>query len=182
MGFKVGQKVVYPNHGIGTIEQINVTPIKKHHFIIGKLLPFLVIGTIIFSFGLGIISTLIYGIIPKGSLLLLYSFLFLYLFAILGFGLLISTYSDTQQQAMSVSFFFVMIFLLMSGLFTPIDSMPQWARIIAYCTPVSYFIEVMRMIVLKGSGFNDIKYNMLIIFIFGIIFNTWAIWNYKKTT
>lgn len=167
---------------IGTIEQINVTPIRKHHFIIGKLLPFLIIGTIVFSFGLGVVSTLIYGIMPRGSVFLLYGFLFVYLFAILGFGLLISTYSDTQQQAMSVSFFFVMIFMLMSGLFTPIESMPDWAKVIAHCTPVAYFIEVMRMIVLKGSGFVDIKNHLLIIFGFGLLFNAWAVLNYRKTS
>lgn len=167
---------------IGTIEQINVTPIRKHHFIIGKLLPFLILGTFIFTFGIGIVSTLIYGIIPKGSLLVLYGFLFLYLFAILGFGLLISTYADNQQQAMSISFFFVMIFTLMSGLFTPIESMPEWAKIVARCTPVSYFIEVMRMVVLKGSGFADIKRQIVAIIIFGIIYNGWAILNYKKTS
>jgi ABC-2 type transport system permease protein len=167
---------------IGTIEQINVTPIKKLHFIIGKLLPFLVIATIIFTFGLGIIATLIYGIIPQGSLLLLYGFLVLYLIAILGFGLLISTFCETQQQAMAVSFFFVMIFLLMSGLFTPIDSMPEWAKTISKCTPIYYFIDVMRMIVLKGSGFADIKMHFLIMTGFAVVFNAWAVLNYRKTS
>jgi len=83
---------------------------------------------------------------------------------------------------MSVAFFFIMIFMLMSGLFTPIDSMPDWAIGIARCSPVTYFIEAMRMIVLKGSGFQDVKYQLGIIVIFAIIFNTWAIVNYKKTS
>jgi ABC-2 type transport system permease protein len=166
---------------IGTIEQINVTPIKKYHFILGKLIPFWVIGIFVFSIGLFIVGSLVYGIIPLGSIGLLYAFLSLYLVALLGLGLLISTYSDTQQQAMSVAFFFVMIFLLMSGLFTPVDSMPGWARMIAKFNPVTYFIEVMRMVVLKGSGFNDIKYQFLVMAGFAVVLNGWAILNYKKT-
>jgi ABC-2 type transport system permease protein len=167
---------------IGTIEQINVTPIRKHHFILGKLIPFWVLGMIVFSAGLGIVAYLVYGIIPQGNLLLLYGFLAIYLLAVLGFGLLISTYCDTQQQAMSIAFFFIMIFMLMSGLFTPIDSMPDWARIIAQFSPVTYFIDVMRMIVLKGSGFSDVKIHFLKVVAFAFVLNTWAILNYKKTT
>jgi ABC-2 type transport system permease protein len=83
---------------------------------------------------------------------------------------------------MSVSFFFVMIFTLMSGLFTLIESMPEWAKIVARCTPVSYFIEVMRMVVLKGSGFADIKRQIIAILVFGLIYNGWAILYYKKTS
>ncbi|MBS1536926.1 MAG: ABC transporter permease [Bacteroidetes bacterium] len=167
---------------VGTIEQINVTPIKKHHFILGKLIPFWLIGMFVFTIGLFIVGRLIYGIIPLGSIALLYSYLSVYLIALLGFGLLLSTYSETQQQAMSVAFFFMMIFLLMSGLFTSVDSMPEWANIIARINPVTYFIEVMRMLVLKGSSFSDIKNHFLIMIAFAIFFNGWAILNYKKTS
>jgi ABC-2 type transport system permease protein len=166
---------------IGTIEQINVTPIRKHHFILGKLIPFWVLGMAVFTAGLGIVAWLVYGIVPQGNLLLLYGFLAVYLLAVLGFGLLISTYCDTQQQAMSVAFFFIMIFMLMSGLFTPIDSMPEWAKVIAGFSPVTYFIDVMRMIVLKGSGFADVKMHLLKIVGFAVVLNGWAILNYKKT-
>jgi ABC-2 type transport system permease protein len=165
----------------GTIEQINVTPIKKYEFILGKLIPFWIIGLFVFTIGLFVVARLIYGIVPLGNIALLYGFLSLYLVAVLGFGLLISTYSQTQQQAMSVVFFFMMIFILMGGLFTPIDSMPGWARVIAHLNPVTYFIEVMRMIVLKGSGLVNIKNHFLIILSFAVIFNGWAILNYKKT-
>ncbi len=166
---------------IGTIEQINVTPIKKHHFILGKLIPFWLLGLLVFTLGLGI-SFLVYGIIPLGSLLLLYEFVALYLLSVLGLGLLISTYCETQQQAMFIAFFFVMIFILMGGLFTSIDSMPYWAKTIAKLNPVTYMIEVMRMIVLKGSGFNDIIPHLLKVLLFAIFFNSWAIWNHKKTS
>ena len=166
---------------IGTIEQINVTPIRKHHFILGKLLPFWILGMVIFTIGMVGVSGLVYGIWSMGSVLLLYAFLAVYLTVVLGFGLLVSTYSDTQQQAMAVAFFFMMIFLLMSGLFTPIDSMPAWAQVIAACNPVTYFVKVMRMIVLKGSGWSDIFPSLGIILLMGIGLNTWAILNYRKT-
>lgn len=166
----------------GTMEQINVTPIKKYQFIIGKLVPFWVIGMIIFSIGLFGIGRLVYGIVPLGSLVLLYLYLALYLVAVLGLGLLISTYAETQQQAMSVAFFFMMIFILMSGLFTSVNSMPHWAFIITRLNPITYFIEVIRMIVLKGSEFEDLRHAFLIITLIAVFFNTWAVLNYKKTT
>lgn len=165
---------------IGTIEQINVSPIRKHHFIIGKLIPFWVLGLIVFSLGL-IVGWSIYGIMPAGNLLLLYFFLALYLSAVLGLGLLISTYAETQQQAMFISFFFVMIFVLMSGLFTPVESMPSWAQTVSHLNPVTYFIEVMRMVVLKGSGLRDLLPHIGAVLAFGIVFNGWAILNYHKT-
>ncbi|MEO6131597.1 MAG: ABC transporter permease [Saprospiraceae bacterium] len=167
---------------IGTIEQINVTPIRKIHFILGKLIPFLIIGLVVFSLGLFVVGHFVYGIAPLGSIGLLYAFLIIYLIAMLGFGLLISTYSETQQQAMSIAFFFVMIFMLMSGLFTPIESMPGWARVIAQLNPVTYFIQVLRMIVLKGSGFEDIKIHFLVISVIAFVLNGWAVLNYRKTT
>lgn len=166
----------------GTIEQINVTPIRKIHFILGKLIPFWIIGIFIFTLGLFVVGRLVYGIVPVGNIPLLYLFLSVYLVALLGFGLLISTYSDTQQQAMSVAFFFVMIFMLMSGLFTSVDSMPDWAQVIARLNPVTYFIEVMRMIVLKGSGFWEIRFHLLIVLGFALGLNAWAVLNYRKTS
>lgn len=166
---------------IGTIEQINVTPIKKYQFILGKLIPFWIIGILVFSLGLFGIGWLIYGIVPVGNLLLLYAYLTIYLIAVLGLGLLISTYSETQQQAMSIAFFFMMIFILMSGLFTPIESMPHWAYLITQFSPITYFIEVLRMIILKGSDFADIRYHFLVIIGFAVFLNGWAILNYKKT-
>jgi len=165
---------------IGTIEQINVTPIKNYHFILGKLIPFWVLGNIVFTLGL-IVSWAVYNITPLGSLLVLYGFVAIYLLAILGFGLLISTFCDTQQQAMFIMFFFMMVFILMGGLFTSIESMPEWAKWISRLNPVSYLIGVMRMIILKGSGLKDILPHLGIIALFAIVLNSWAILNYKKT-
>lgn len=164
---------------VGTIEQINVTPIKKHIFIIGKLLPFWMLSNVGFSIGL-LVTWGIYGIMPQGSLLVLYSFIWLYLLAVLGFGLLISTFCENQQQAMFIMFFFMMIFILMGGLFTPIESMPDWAQTITRFNPLAYLIAVMRMIVLKGSGWTDILPHAGRVALFALVLNVWAIWNYRK--
>ncbi len=164
---------------IGTIEQINVTPVKKHHFILGKLIPFWVLGLVILSIGLAI-ARIAYGIIPAGSLLVIYIFAGAYLLAVLGLGLLLSTYTSNQQQAMLLSFFMMMVFILLSGLYTSIDSMPGWAQVITKFNPVTYFIEVMRMVVLKGSGLRDISTHLFTVLGFAVALNTWAVINYKK--
>lgn len=164
---------------IGTIEQINVTPVLKFHFILGKLIPFWLLGLVIFSLGLGI-ARLFYGIIPAGSVLTIYLFASIYLLAVLGLGLLISTYADNQQQAMLISFFLMMIFILLGGLYTSIDSMPGWAKAITKANPVTYFIEVIRMVMLKGSGLAEIKSQLFTIAGFAVVLNGWAVLNYHK--
>lgn len=166
---------------IGTIEQINVTPIRKWQFILGKLIPFWIVGIVVFTVGLTVMYV-VYGIFPKGSLLTLYLFAGVYLIALMGFGLLISTLSNTQLQAMFVAFFFIMIFTLMSGLFTSIESMPDWALRMAQLTPVTHFINVMRLIVLKGSGLSNVYHELLYLLAFAVALNGLAIWNYRKTT
>lgn len=162
----------------GTIEQIKVTPLKMRFFFLGKLIPFWILGNIVFTIGL-ITAWLVYGIVPRGNLLVLYGFIWLYLLAILGFGLLVSTYSNTQQQAMLIMFFFMMVFILMGGLFTPIDSMPSWAKVIAHLNPVSYMIDVMRMVILKGSGWKDISPQLLKIFLFAVVLNSLLLFRKK---
>lgn len=166
---------------IGTIEQINVTPIKKYQFILGKLIPFWILGNVVFGLGL-FVSWAIYRIVPQGNLGVMFLFVGVYLLAILGFGLLVSTICDTQQQAMFIMFFFMMIFILMGGLFTSIDSMPDWAQTITRFNPVSYLIRVMRMIILKGSALKDVLPQLGIIAAFAVGLNTWAILNYRKTS
>ncbi len=166
---------------IGTIEQINVTPIKKWEFILGKLIPFWIVGMIVFTIGLTVMYV-VYGIFPKGSIPVLYLFAAVYLVALLGFGLLISTFSNTQLQAMFVAFFFMMIFILMSGFFTSIDSMPDWARKMSNLTPVTHFITVVRLIVLKGSGFWQVKTEFFYLIGFALLLNSCAIFNYRKTS
>ena len=165
---------------IGTIEQINVTPIQKWEFILGKLIPFWIVGIVVFTVGL-IAMYLVYGIFPKGSIPVLYLFAAVYLIALLGFGLLISTFSNSQLQAMFVAFFFMMIFMLMSGFFTSLDSMPDWARQMSNLTPVTHFIKVVRLIVLKGSGLSQVKMELFYLIGFAILLNGCAILNYRKT-
>lgn len=166
---------------IGTIEQINVTPIKKHIFILGKLIPFWALANIVFTIGL-LVARFVYGIVPVGSLLTLYAFISVYLLAVLGFGLLVSTFCDTQQQAMFIMFFFMMLFILLGGLFTSIDSMPEWAKLITRVNPVRYMIEVMRMVMLKGSSFKDVLPHVGIVSLMALVLNSWAVFNYKKTS
>lgn len=164
---------------VGTIEQINVTPIRKWQFILGKLIPFWIVGIIVFSVGL-IVMYVVYGIFPQGNIALLYLFATVYLVAVLGLGLLISTFADTQLQAMFIAFFFMMVFMLMSGLFTSTDSMPDWARMAAQFTPVTHFIKVVRLIILKGSGLEQIGVELMILSCFAVGLNGLAILNYKK--
>jgi ABC-2 type transport system permease protein len=166
---------------IGTIEQINVTPIRKRDFILAKLIPFWVLANVVFTIGI-LLAYFVYGIVPQGSILLLYGFIAVYLLAVLGFGLLVSTFCNTQQQAMFIMFFFIMVFVLLGGLFTPIDSMPVWAQWITRLNPVAYLIEVIRMVMLKGSGLRDILPQLGVIVLMAIILNGWAILNYKKTS
>lgn len=165
---------------IGTIEQINVTPISKLTFILGKLIPFWIIGLALLSIGM-IIARLVYGLVPAGSISTIYIFGFFYLLAFTGLGLIISNFAKTQQQAMFMILFFLIIFILLSGLFTPIDSMPNWAQIVTVFDPIRYFVEVMRLVYLKGSSLADILPQLLKIFGFVAVINTVAVITYRKT-
>jgi len=164
----------------GTIEQINVTPIRKYHFITGKLLPFWIIAIFELAFGLTI-AWFAFNIPILGSLWLIFLVATVYMLVVLGFGLIISTVSNTQQQSMFIAWFFLMIFILMSGLFTPVDSMPEWAQIVNYANPIAYFIKVMRMIMLKGSGFADISEQLYSLALYAFIALSIAVWRYRKT-
>ena len=165
---------------LGTLEQINVTPIKKHQFIIGKLFPFWVLGIGILTIGL-ILAKIVFNVPMLGSLILLYAYTSIYIFLILGIGLFISNYTDTQQQAMFIAWFFAVIFILMSGLFTPIESMPKWAQILTEFNPIKYFVQIIRMVMLKGSGFFDIYPLIIKTLFYALIMNALAVWSYRKT-
>lgn len=165
---------------LGTIEQLNVTPIKKIQFLAGKLIPFVVISLFDLSFGL-LIAKLVFNLPIVGSLWLVFGFGVLYILGILGLGLLISTLADTQQQVMFVTYFFIMIFILMGGVFTPVESMPHWAQLIDEANPIYHFIRVMRMVLLKGSNFGDLIHEFVALCILGILFLTLALKRYRKT-
>lgn len=165
---------------IGTSEQINVTPIKKFHFIAGKLLPFWILALLELAFGLTV-GKLLFNIPFLGGIPLLFGFSALFLLVILGFGLFISTFADTQQQAMFISWFIFMIFIMMSGLFTSVENMPVWAQNLNYINPLAYFMRVIRMILLKGSGLKDIINEVAILTGYFVVIINLAIWRYKKT-
>jgi ABC-2 type transport system permease protein len=166
---------------IGTIEQLNVTPIKKHEFILGKLIPFWIIGHGIFWGGL-LAGKLIFNFPIEGNLLLIEAFLAVFLFVPLGFGFLISTFAGTQQQALFISFFFVIVFILMCGLFTPVEAMPQWAQDINIINPMAYIVEVNRLVLLKGSGLDRVLPVIGGMFFYAVIVITLAVLNYRKTS
>jgi len=165
---------------VGTIEQINVTPIKKYQFIAGKLIPFWVIANIDLGIGL-LLARFVFQIPIEGSIFLLFFVASVYLVVILSFGLFISTLTNTMQQSMFISWFFLVIFILMSGLFTPIESMPDWAQVIVSFNPVSYFIKINRMIMLKGSGFFDFQKEFWILVAYAVTMFVFSTLKYRKT-
>jgi ABC-2 type transport system permease protein len=165
---------------LGTIEQLNVTPIKKYQFIAGKLIPLWIIGLIELSVGL-LVAKLVFDIPILGNLGVLYAFAGLYLIMLLGMGMFISTTTDTQQQAMFISWFFLVIFILMGGLFTPIENMPLWAQKITLINPIRYFIEVIRLLLLKGATFMDLSRQFAIVAGYAVLINALAVWRYRKT-
>ena len=164
---------------IGTMEQINVSPVGKFTFIMAKLIPFWIIGLIAFSLAL-LLAALIYGVIPSGHLLTIYFCVGLYVLVVSGMGLVISNYASTMRQAMLIVFFFIMIMILISGLFTPINSMPNWAKAITVVNPLKYFMEIMRMVYMKGSSFADLLPQMFALSVFAVVFNLWAVFSFKK--
>lgn len=165
----------------GTIEQINVTPVSKFTFILAKLIPYWTAGILILTLGI-LLAWLVYGLVPAGHLWLLYFFALLFIIVVSGMGLVVSNYSQTMQQAMFVMFFFVIIIMLMSGLFTPINSMPEWAQTITIVNPLKYFIQVTRMVYLKGSGFGDLIVQCMALLSMAVILNGWAVFSYKKNS
>ncbi len=164
---------------IGTIEQLNVTPITKTQFIVSKLLPFWIIGMFEMAFGLGV-GKLIFAFPVVGSVPLLFAFAAIYLVVVLALGLLISTVTHTQQQAMLVSWFFVVIFILMSGLFTAVENMPEWAQKITAFNPVTYFMQFIRMVLLKGSQLQHVARHFLVISVMAVVSISLAVFTYRK--
>ncbi|MFN8210681.1 MAG: ABC transporter permease [Bacteroidales bacterium] len=165
---------------IGTIEQINVTPVRKSQFIVAKMVPFLIIGLLDLSLGLTI-GKLVFNIPFQGSIALLFLGSAIFLIAVLGLALFLSTFSGTQQQYMFVAFFFMIVFILMSGIFTPYDSMPMWAQKFDLVNPVYYLIKINRMVMLKGSTIKDIATELISLTFIAIFFTSFAVRKYRKT-
>ena len=164
---------------LGTLEQLNVTPITRGQFIAGKLLPFWLIGLIELALGLTL-GVVVFDVPVRGSVFLLFGVAGLYLLVALGIGLWISTIVDTQQQAMFVAFFIINIYMLMSGLFTPIDSMAPWAQTAAELNPVRHFVAISRAILIKGAGLADIVRPLTFLAVFAAVVLTSAVLQYRK--
>lgn len=165
----------------GTIEQLNVTPIRKSEFLVAKLLPFWIIALAELAAGL-VVAKLLFDIPMLGSLPLLFFLAGIYLMVMLGFGLWISTVTETQQQAMFVAWFIMVVFILMSGLFTPIEAMPFWAQALTRLNPIAYFIEIMRRVLLKGAGFADVQVQFWALVAYAMAVLALAVRQYRKVT
>jgi ABC-2 type transport system permease protein len=164
---------------IGTLEQLNVTPISRAEFVTAKLLPFWVLALLDLALGL-FVGRLVFGIPVRGSLLVLFGAAGIYLVSALAIGLLISTVVETQQQAMFISFFLIMIYLLMSGLLTPIDSMPQWMQVASEVNPVRHFVAITRDVLVKGAGLSEIRVPLAVLTLYAAVTMTVAIRQYRK--
>jgi ABC-type multidrug transport system permease subunit len=166
---------------LGTLEQLNVTPMTRGQFIAAKLLPFWVLGLIDLGIGL-LVGWLVFGVPMRGSVLLLFGSAALYLIVALAIGLWISTLVETQQQAMFVTFFIMNVYLLMSGLFTPIDSMAPWVQVVSQLNPVRHFVTIARAILIKGAGLAEIAQPLIILIVYGAVMLTLAVRQYSKRT
>ncbi|MGD0415159.1 MAG: ABC transporter permease [Terriglobales bacterium] len=164
---------------IGTLEQIMVTPIRPAEFILGKTLPFFLIGLFDVSL-IATVGTLWFQVPFRGQILVLFAGAILFLLCMLGVGLLISTVSSTQQQAMVTSFFFIMPAITFSGFGFPISTMPQWLQYFTYLSPLRYFLVVLRGTYLKGVGMEILWPQMLAMAALGISLLTIAVLRFHK--
>jgi len=164
---------------IGTLEQLLVAPIRKHELLIGKLVPFAVLGLIELAFAISV-AKLIYDIPIAGNLGLLLIFTLVYLFTTLGLGLFISATSGTQQQAMFLTLFFLMFFMLMSGFLFPIENMPKTMQIISLLNPMRYFVLVIREIFIKGAVVRHLFHQGVALLIFGAVVFTFAVLRFQS--
>ena len=163
----------------GTIEQMNVTPVSKWSFILAKLIPYWLIALFVITVCL-VLAWLVYGITPTGPVWLIYVLAMLLALFFSSFGLIVSNYSDTMQQAMFVMWFFVVSIMLLSGLFTPTRSMPQWAYLTTYVNPMHYFIDAIRTVFIRGGGLHETANQILALAGIGTLMGCWAVQSYKK--
>ena len=165
----------------GTIEQINVTPVPKWAFILAKLIPYWMIALFVIVVCL-LLSWLIYGITCQGPLWLVFLLAMVLALFWSSFGLIISNYSDTMQQAIFVMWFFVVLMLLLSGLFTPTRSMPDWAYATTYVNPMHYFVDAIRTVFVRGGVLGSIAHQVLALLGISSVMAIWAVKSYKKNS
>ena len=165
----------------GTIEQINVTPVRKGTFILAKLIPYWFIALFVATVCL-LLSWGVYDITPNGSVFSVYVLIILLAFVFSGLGLIVSNYSDAMQQAMLVMWFLMVCLMLLSGLFTPIASMPNWARHLTFVNPLRYFIDAIRTVFVRGGSLSSIIPQLIVLIAFAAAINVWAVQSYKKNS
>lgn len=165
----------------GTIEAINVTPVRKVDFILAKLIPYWLIALVVMTVCF-LLAWLIYGITSAGNLGLVYLLSMLLAFIFSGLGLVISNYNDTMQQAVFVMWFIVVCLMLLSGLFTPVRSMPHWAYLTTYVNPMHYFIDAVRTVFVRGGDFCCVAHQVLALSVIAILMNMWAVYSYRKNS
>ena len=165
---------------IGTMEQMIVTPISRGEFILGKTIPFVLIGFIDVAL-VTVVAYFWFGVPLRGSLPLLFAATGLFLMSSLGFGLFLSTISRTQQQAMMSSFMFIFPAMLLSGFAFPIENMPEPVQWLTFLNPLRYYLVIIRSIFLKGVGLSILWPQMLGLFLLGIVILSFAVQRFKKT-
>jgi ABC-2 type transport system permease protein len=163
----------------GTLDQLNVTPVTRSTFIAAKLIPIWCFAMVDLAAGL-VVARFVFNVPMRGSLLLVFFAATIYLIGALGIGLWISTVVETQQQAMFVTFSLLMVYLLMSGLFTPIRGMPVWAQWMAQINPIAHFVALMRAVLLKGAGLYDVGWHLLALGMIGATVLSIAVHQYRK--
>ena len=165
---------------IGTLEQLMVTPIKPFELIIGKLIPFIIIGFIDVIIVLAI-AYFWFGVPLRGSLMLLFALSGLFILTTLGLGLFVSTIATSQQQAMLIAqFFFFMPFMFLSGFALPIRNMPELIQYVTYLIPLRYFLEIVRGLFLKGSGLSELWPQAFALLAFGVAILTMSVLRFHK--
>ncbi len=165
----------------GTLEAINVTPVRKWEFILAKLIPYWLIGMVVMTVCF-VLAWAVYDITSAGNIGLVYLLAILLSLVVSGLGLVISNYNDTMQQAVFVMWFVVMCLLLLSGLFTPVRSMPHWAYLSTYINPMHYFIDGIRTVFVRGGDFGCIAHQVLALGIIALLMSMWAVASYRKST
>lgn len=163
----------------GTINQINVTPISKRNFILAKLIPYWAVGLVVMIISITL-SFLIYGLWPGGGVVAVLISAIVFILSVSGLGIIISNYSETMQQASFLVMFFILILVLLGGMFTPVSSMPAWAQAIAAINPFNYLTTAFRMLYLNGSSLADVSGNLLALGAIAVVLNGWAVFSYKK--
>ncbi len=163
----------------GTIEQINVTPVGRIEFILSKVIPYWTVGLFIVGFSM-LLAWKIHGIVPAGNAGLIFLFNIVFIFVISSLGLIVSNHSENMRQAAIVMFFFIVIFILTSGMITPLSSMPDWAKEATRLNPLRYIVAALRDIYLKGSSFNQLVCQFVPLCLYALVAGTWAVASYRK--